>query len=124
MNTCALIGKVTEAVTLKKTVDGQRIAFFEICVPCERNKKNDCIRILAFNQVAEMCAKNLVIGQRVGVVGRIQSASYITAYGKKVYETEIIVAKIDFLSHAKNEIEDAAAACELETINDLRDEVS
>ena len=119
-----MIGKVTEAVTLKKTVDGQRIAFFEICVPCERNKKNDCIRILAFNQVAEMCAKNLVIGQRVGVVGKIQSASYITAYGKKVYDTEVIVAKIDFLSLAKEIKKDAAAARELETTDDQMEEVS
>lgn len=118
-----MIGKVTDGVTLKKTVDGQRIAFFEICVPCERNKKNDCIRILAFNQVAEMCAKNLVVGQRVGVVGKIQSASYITAYGKKIYDTEVIVSKIDFLSHTKKIKEDAAAACELETADDLREEV-
>lgn len=118
-----MIGKVTEAVTLKTTVDGQRIAIFEICVSSDKNKKNDCIRILAFNQVAEMCKKNLVVGQRVGVVGRIQSASLITAYGKKIYETEVVVAKIDFLSRTKA-IEDAAAARELETTDDQMEEVS
>ena len=58
----------------------------------------DWIRIIAFGKTAENCAKYLKKGSMVAVDGRIQTGSYDGKDGKKVYTTDVVANRIEFLS--------------------------
>lgn len=58
----------------------------------------DWIRIIAFGKTAENCNKYLTKGSMVAVDGRIQTGSYDGKDGKKVYTTDVVANRIEFLS--------------------------
>lgn len=58
----------------------------------------DWIRIIAFGKTAENCNKYLKKGSMVAVDGRIQTGSYDGKDGKKVYTTDVVANRVEFLS--------------------------
>lgn len=74
-----------------------------------RNYKNsegtydtDFITCVCYKHIAEMVSQYCNKGDMIGIHGMIQSRSY-EKDGKKVYTTEIIVDKLNFLGVAKKE---------------------
>ncbi len=96
MNVTILIGRLTKDVVLKKTVNGTSVVGFTLAV--YRQKEGaDFIPCVAYNQTAELMEKYLIKGSHVAITGRINTRNYDNAVGQKVYVTEVIADRIEFL---------------------------
>lgn len=101
MNKVVLIGRLTKDIELRETQNGHKTCSFGIAV--DRGKGKDGTRytdypnIVAWNKVAELCARYLHKGDKVGVDGSIQTRSY-EKNGQRVYVTEVMANSIEFLT--------------------------
>jgi single-strand DNA-binding protein len=77
------------------------IASFSIAIdrPPRRDgtKETDFPRITVFGRQAENCEKYLVKGRLVGIEGRLQTGSYTNRNGDKVYTTDVVANRVEFL---------------------------
>lgn len=103
MNKVILVGNVTKDIELKTTTNGIATCTFSIAV--NRKFKNaqgvqeaDYINIVTWRQTAELCAKYLAKGRKVGIVGSIQTRSYTAKDGGKRYITEVVADDVEFLT--------------------------
>ena len=103
MNRVILIGNLARDPELKTTSNGIATCAFAIAV--NRKFKNaqgvqeaDFIHIVAWRQLAELCAKYLAKGRKVGVVGTLQTRNYTAQDGSKRYITEVVADEIEFLT--------------------------
>lgn len=103
MNKVILVGNVTKDIELKTTTNGIATCTFSIAV--NRKFKNaqgvqeaDYINIVTWRQTAELCAKYLAKGRKVGIVGSIQTRSYTAKDGGKRYVTEVVADDVEFLT--------------------------
>ena len=101
MNSVALIGRLTRDPEIRYTGDQMAIATFSIAIdrPPRRDgtRETDFPRITVFGRQAENCEKYLKKGRMVGVTGRIQTGSYTNKNGDKVYTTDIVADRVEFL---------------------------
>ena len=110
MNKAQLIGRITKDIELRQTQSGLSVTKFTIAV--NRRKKDDgadFINCTAWSKTAENMEKYVHKGDRIGIVGRIQTGSY-EKDGHKVYTTEVVVEELEFL-----EKKDAANTTEPKT---------
>lgn len=103
MNKAFLIGRLTNAPEQRQTPSGVSVCTFGIAVNRRMNREmTDYFNIVAWRGLAETCAKYLVKGQQVAVVGEIQTRSYDDKNGVKRYVTEIVAEDIEFLAKPNN----------------------
>jgi len=101
MNRVTLVGRLTKDIELRTTTGGTPTCNFNIAV--DRGKNKDGVRvsdfpaIVAWNKTAELCARYLHKGDRVGIDGSIQTRNY-EKDGRKVYITEVVAHSIEFLT--------------------------
>ena len=107
MNSVALIGRLTRDPEIRYTGDQMAIATFSIAIdrPPRRDgtKETDFPRITVFGRQAENWEKYLKKGRMVGVTGRIQTGSYTNKNGDKVYTTDIVADRVEFLEWGDRE---------------------
>lgn len=60
-------------------------------------KETDFPRITVFGRQAENCEKYLKKGRMVAVEGRIQTGSYTNKDGNKVYTTDVVANRVEFI---------------------------
>lgn len=102
MNQVFLTGRLTKDPETRYT-SGSQIAVCTFTLAVERptkqgeEKKADFPRITVFGRQAENCEKYLSKGKKVAVQGRIQTGSYQNSQGQKVYTTDVIAERIEFL---------------------------
>ena len=71
----------------------------------------DFLPCIAFGKTAEFAEKYLAKGMRVAIEGRIQTGSYTNRDGQKVYTTDVVVERQEFLEkRADNSQPDSGAA--------------
>ena len=101
MNSVQLIGRLTRDPEVRYTQDQMAIASFSIAIdrPPRRDgtKETDFPRITVFGRQAENCEKYLVKGRLVGIEGRLQTGSYTNRNGDKVYTTDVVANRVEFL---------------------------
>lgn len=101
MNKCHFIGRVTKDIELKETQNGTKTCAFNIAVDRPKNKDGvrgaDFPQIVAWEKRAELCARYLHKGDRVGFTTHCQTRSY-DKDGHRVYVTEFVVDEIEFLT--------------------------
>lgn len=107
MNEVILVGRLTRDPELRYTGDQTPVVSFNLAV--DRTFKNkdgereaDFPNCIAWRKTAELIAENLTKGRRIGVVGRLQTRSYDDKDGKKVYVTEVVVDRFEFLDSKPN----------------------
>ena len=108
LNKVVLIGRLTDDVDFRYTPNGVGVGNFTLAV--NRNFKNqngqqqtDFIRCVAWRKTAEALASYQRKGDRIAVVGAIETSSYDDKEtGKKVYTTQVRVDEVTFLSPVKN----------------------
>ena len=107
MNSVAVIGRLTRDPEIRYTGDQMAIATFSIAIdrPPRRDgtRETDFPRITVFGRQAENCEKYLKKGRMVGVTGRIQTGSYTNKNGDKVYTTDIVADRVEFLEWGDRE---------------------
>lgn len=102
MNKAFLIGRLTRDPELRYSSSNMAIANFTIAVDRqytnrEGQRETDFIRIVAYNKQAENIKKFIAKGSLVAVDGRIQTGSYDDKDGKRVYTTDIVADRVQFL---------------------------
>lgn len=101
MNAVALIGRLTKDPEVRYTQEGKAIAQMTVAIdrPPRKDgtKETDFPRITVFGKQAENCEKYLKKGRLVGINGRIQTGSYTNKNGEKVYTTDVVAEKVEFL---------------------------
>lgn len=106
MNKIILIGRLVNDTELKTLNNGTN--YVQATIAVNRNYKNsegnyeaDFIDFSAFGLNAELINKYFVKGDRIGIIGRLQSRSYTNQQGQKIIVREVIVENIEFLQEKK-----------------------
>lgn len=101
MNNVILIGRLTRDPELRYTTSQMAVATFTLAIDrptkADREKETDFPRVKAFGKTAENCEKYLAKGRLVAVQGSIQTGSYEDKDGKRVYTTDVIANRVEFL---------------------------
>ena len=102
MNKAFLIGRLTRDPELRYSSSNTPIVNFTIAIDRQFTNKDgqretDFIRIVAYNKQAENVSKYVNKGSLVAVDGRIQTGSYDDKDGKRVYTTDIVADRVQFL---------------------------
>lgn len=115
MNSVILIGRLTSDPELRFLPgNGNAVARFSLAVDrgLSKDKKAefqqqgkptaDFIRIVVFGRQAENCANYLSKGKQVAIQGSIQTGSYTNQQGQKVYTTDVLANRVEFIEWGEN----------------------
>jgi len=99
MNRVELIGRLTRDPVVRYTSGNQMaVASFTLAVARPgKDKGADFPRVTAFGKTAETIEKYVKKGTAIAVEGRIQTGSYDDKNGNKVYTTDVIADRVEFL---------------------------
>ena len=102
MNKAFLIGRLTRDPELRYSSNNAAIANFSIAIDrqytsSDGQRQTDFINIVAFQKQAENIKKYIGKGSLVAVDGRIQTRNYEDKDGKRVYVTEVVADRVQFL---------------------------
>ena len=108
MNKVELIGRITAEPELRYTMSNKGFTRFNLAVNRKYKNENgetpaDFISIVAWEKLAEIICKYVHKGNRIAIVGRIQTGSYEREDGTKGYNTDIIAEDISFLESKNKE---------------------
>ncbi|MGN1275469.1 MAG: single-stranded DNA-binding protein, partial [Floccifex sp.] len=91
INRVVLVGRITKELELKKTPSGASMCTYTIAVNRNRNVDGqpdaDFISCETWNRQAENMVQFLHKGSLIGIEGRINTRTYNTNNGQKVYST-------------------------------------
>jgi single-strand DNA-binding protein len=101
INNVTLVGRLTKDPELKYTPSSVAVTNFTLAVnrPFKTNGENeaDFINITVWRKPAENAANFLKKGSLAGVTGSIQTRNYEGSDGKRVYVTEVVADRVQFL---------------------------
>lgn len=102
MNKAFLIGRLTRDPELRYSSSNAAIVNFSIAIDrqytnTQGQRETDFINIVAFQKQAENIKKYVGKGSLVAVDGRIQTRNYDDKDGKRVYVTEVVADRVQFL---------------------------
>ena len=100
MNKVFLIGNLTADPVARATQSGKTVAQFTIAVNRRDRGETDFFRISAWDKLGDNCAKWLIKGKKVAVVGSISATAYIGQDGKARASLEVTAQDVEFLSPA------------------------
>lgn len=108
INRVVLIGRLVKDPELRYTPSGVATSSFTIAVNrqfsnSQGEKEADFIQIVAWRQLAELCANYLKKGSQAGLEGRLQTRSYDNKEGKRVFVVEVVADNVQFLDGSKSE---------------------
>ena len=103
MNNVVLIGRLTRDPELRWSND-LAVARFSIAINRRgKDKGADFPSIVVFGKQAENCEKYLTKGRQVCIQGHLQTGSYTNKEGNKVYTTDVIADRVEFLEWGNRE---------------------
>lgn len=107
MNSVNLIGRMTRTPELRYTESQMAVCRFSIAIDRGKDRDGndrgaDFPSIVVFGKTAENCGKYLAKGRKVGIAGHIQTGSYTNKDGVKVYTTDIIADRVEFIDWGEN----------------------
>lgn len=102
INRTVLVGRLTKDPELRYTPSGVAVTTFTLAVNRQFSnnqgeREADFINIVAWRQLAELCANHLKKGSQAGLEGRLQTRSYDNKEGKRVYVTEVVADMVQFI---------------------------
>jgi single-strand DNA-binding protein len=103
MNKTVLIGNLTKDIDLNfQAGSGLAIGKFSLAVARQKKGETDFINCIAFGKTAETMSQYLFKGSKVAIEGHIQTGSYTNKEGHKVYTTDVVIDRFEFVG-GKNE---------------------
>lgn len=109
MNQVVLIGRLTKDPETSVSQSNTMVSRFALAVDRDYKRDGeqtaDFIRIITFGKTAELVDAYLFKGRQVAVHGRIQTGSYTNKDGQKVYTTDIIADRVQFLGGKQSQDE-------------------
>ena len=121
MNKAFLIGRLTRDPELRYSSSNVAIVNFSIAIDRQYTnnqgqRETDFINIVAFQKQAENIKKYVTKGSLVAVDGRIQTRNYEDKDGKRVYVTEVVADRVQFLS-TKGSTSDGVSSAPLDNVS-------
>lgn len=109
MNCVFLVGNLSSEVDYHQG-EKNNVCKFSLAVEREFKQEGgqtaDFPRIVVFGKQADNCKKYLSKGKKVAVRGRIQTGSYENKDGQRVYTTDVIADRVEFLTPASKNNEE------------------
>ena len=120
MNKVELIGRLTKEPEIKLTANQTQFCNFTIAVDrrfkdANGQRQADFINCVAWKQTAVFIQKYFHKGNRIGLVGSIQTRSFDDQNGQKRFVTEVIVDEAEFVESQQASNETAVTADEQST---------
>lgn len=108
MNKVYLIGNLTRDPELRTTQSGINVSNFSIAVNRRFTDANgqrgvDYFNIIAWRQMADLCARYIKKGSKVAIAGYIQTRTYQANDGSNRIAWDVVVDEIEFLSTPNNQ---------------------
>lgn len=127
MNNVSLTGRTTDYIEVRYTQSQKAVTRFTLAVNRDVKKDDgtreaDFITCVAWGKTAELLGKYVQKGDRIGVVGRIQTGSY-EKDGRKIYTTEVIVEKLEFLQNKREEPHEEPQSNDFVPLEDTDDDL-
>lgn len=101
INNVTLVGRLTKDPEIRYTPNGVAVCNFTLAVnrPFKKDGETeaDFINVVVWRKPAESAANYLKKGSLAGVTGSIQTRNYEGQDGKKVYVTEVLADRVQFL---------------------------
>ena len=101
MNKLTIIGNLTKDPELRSTQSGISVCSFTVAVNRRRRQgeeeQTDFFRVAAWRQLGENCAKWLIKGRKVCVVGPVSVSTYTGQDGKTYANLEVTAEDVEFL---------------------------
>lgn len=103
MNKLTIIGNLTRDPELRSTAAGVSVCSFTVAVNRARRRQDgqeqaDYFRVSAWRELGENCAKWLVKGRKVAVVGPVSVSTYTGQDGKTYANLEVLAQDVEFLT--------------------------
>ena len=103
MNKVILVGNLTRDPELTETPSGVAVCRFAIAVSrdyanAEGTRETDFFNITVWRGRAEVCGKYLKKGNKVAIVGSLQTRSYEDKDGIKRNVTDVVANEVEFLT--------------------------
>ena len=114
MNKVELVGRLTKDPEIRLTANQTQFCQFTVAVDRKFKDANgqrqaDFISCLAWKNTAVLIQKYFKKGNRIGLVGSIQTRNYEDYNGQKKYITEVIVDEVEFVeSQNTNQVQNSA----------------
>lgn len=107
MNVFIGIGRLTRDVDVRESTSGSKIARYTLAIDRgyraeEGQPTADFIPCTCFGKTAEFAEKYLHKGMKIAIEGRIQTGSYEKDDGTRVYTTDVIVNRHEFVESRNN----------------------
>lgn len=115
MNKLIIIGNLVADPELRSTTQGTSVCNFTVAVNKlhrmgEEQKPADFFRVTAWRDLADRCAKYLVKGKKVCVVGGVGATAYISRNTNEAKATlEVNASEVEFLSSGNQPEQEAPA---------------
>jgi single-strand DNA-binding protein len=113
MNKAIITGMVGKDPEIKILSSNDKVANFSIATNDrwkdkngEKKESTEWHNIIAFGKLAELCEQYVNKGSKITVVGKIKTRSWDSDNGKR-YITEIHISELEFISKAKETIDNA-----------------
>ena len=110
VNKVILVGRLGKDPETKTLPSGQTVTNFSVATSekwvdkeGESKEKTEWSNIVAWQKLAEICAKYLTKGSLVYLEGKLQTRSWEDESGQKKYMTEIVATTVQFLDTKKKE---------------------
>lgn len=102
MNKVELIGRLTKEPELKLTANQTAYCNFTVAVDRKFKDANgqrqaDFINCVAWKQTAQFITKYFHKGNKIALIGNIQTRSYDDQNGQKHFVTEVIIDEVEFV---------------------------
>ena len=101
MNQVILIGRLVRDPNVSYTTGENQTAICKFSIATDdgygEKKKTYFVPVTVFGKTAENCERFLGKGQRVAVQGKIATGQYTNKEGQKVYTTDVIAEKVEFI---------------------------
>lgn len=110
MNNVTLIGRLTRDPEIRYTENQLAVARFAIAIDRGKDKNGqdrgaDFPNIIVFGKQAENCERYLTKGLKVAIQGHLQTGSYTNKEGNKVYTTDVVADRVEFLEWGEKSAE-------------------
>ena len=107
MNTIQLIGRLTADPELRSLANDKSVANMRLAVPRRDGEAAPVyVDVVAFDKLADLCAKHLEKGRQVAISGRLEYSEWEAKDGSKRSKHEVIANDVEFLAKAKRPVED------------------
>ena len=119
MNKVILMGRLTRDPEVRYSQGERSMAIARYTLAVDRRGRRsqeggeqtaDFINCVAFDRAGEFAEKYFRQGMRVLISGRLQTGSYTNREGQKVYTTEVVVERQEFLEKKAGDSQTASDA--------------